>query len=314
MPRMISLEKSLALYITNQCNFRCRTCIREYGKSANLDVGLLEQVLPQAIPLGYPHVGMTGGEPCLHPEFRKIVEVIAKSGATFNFVSNGSLLEEYKFLVEQYGDQLTVANFSFDGATREINDQIRQKGSFDKVMNSIKYFVDKGVCTVVNVTIVKINQHQLEDMVKLAVDIGLKGIVFSSAIRNSANKDIVLNDEEKKRCFRSLIKLNAKYKIAAYPGNALMTGSGVDNCVGIFLLSSLMINPRGELVFCCNTSREGAALGSLKENSFAELYTKALAMVEYLRQIRIDKINAGVKEEGFNNCEFCNKYLSEYIE
>jgi len=313
MARTISLEKNLSLYITGLCNFRCSTCIREYGRAGNLDVKLLEKVLPQAMAFGYRHVGLTGGEPCLHPEFEKIIEVIVKNGATFNFVSNGSLLGKYEFLLERYKKNLLAANFSLDGATIETNDRIRQDGSFVTAINSIKYFAAEGIDTVLNVTLVKENQDKLEDMMKLAVETGVKGIVFSAAIANSINKDIILTDEEKRGCFRRLTGLTSKYKVAIYPGNPLMTAKGVDTCVGISLLSSPMINPNGEFVFCCNTIREGAVVGSLRKYSFAELYKKALDMVCYLRKTRIDKVNRGVKEEGFNNCEFCNKYLSTYI-
>ena len=83
--------------------------------------------------------------------------------------------------------------------------------------------------------------------------------------------------------------------------------------MGIYLLSALMVNPLGELSFCCNIIKNGAVVGSLREECFAELYKKALDMSSFLRRIRIDRINAGVREEGFNSCEFCNKYLSEYI-
>lgn len=314
MERIICLEKNLALNITGQCNFQCRTCIREYGNSSDLDVGLLKQVLPEAIALGYGHVGLTGGEPCLHPDFEKVVNVIADSGATFNFVSNGSYPEKYSFLVKEHKENLRAANFSFDGATKETNDRIRQKGSFDNVIKSIRYFVVHGVETIVNVTLNKHNKHQLEGMAKLAADLGVKQVVFSAVIANSINQDMVLNDEEKRTCFSRLARLGSKYNILVFPGNPLMIGSGVDGCVGISLLSSPMINPKGEFVFCCNTIREGAVVGSLKDRSFSELYKKALDMGQELRKIRTDRILASVSEPGFRNCEFCNRYLRAYIE
>ena len=314
MERIISLEKSLALNITGQCNFQCRTCIREYGSSSNLEVDLLEQVLPEAVSLGYGHVGITGGEPCLHPDFDKVVDVIVNSGATFNFVSNGSLLEKYKFLAKEYVENLRIANFSLDGASRETNDLIRQEGSFDKTIEAIGYFVEKGVNTVVNVTLNRLNQHDLEGMVRLAANLGVAQVIFSAVIANSINRDIVLNDAEKRTCFSRLARLGSEYKIPVFPGNPLMIGPGVDGCVGISLLSSPMINPRGEFVFCCNTIREGAVVGSLRERSFSELYKKMLDISGHLRHIRVDRISEGIPEEGFRSCEFCNKYLSEYIE
>jgi len=214
----------------------------------------------------------------------------------------------------EYNENLRVANFSLDGASRETNDLIRQEGSFDKVINSTGYFVDKGVETVVNVTVNKLNQHDLDGMVKLAAGLGIKQVVFSAVIANSINRDILLNEGEKRYCFSRLARLGPEYKMAVFPANSLMIGPGVDGCVEISLLSSPMINPSGEFVFCCNAIREGAVVGSLKEQSFSELYKKALDMAQHLRHIRIDRISACIREEGFRSCEFCNKYLSEYIE
>ncbi len=313
MAKIISLQKSLALYITTRCNYRCSICLREYGKSTDLDPALLERILPDAISFGYSHIGLTGGEPCMHPEFKHIVETVVRAGVTFNFVSNGSMPERYGFIIDEYRDKLGVVNLSIDGADREVNDRGREKGSFDGVMKAIKYFSGRDVPVALNVTINKFNRHQLEDIIKLADGLGIKEIVFSSVIATPKNRDSVLTDGERISCFRELIKLKAKYKISIYPGSPLVTGKGVDNCVGIYLLSGLMVNPEGELSFCCNIIREGAVAGSLKEESFAGLYKKAMDMSNFLRQIRIDKINAGIKEEGFNSCEFCNKYLAQYI-
>ena len=313
MSKFVLLNKNLGLYITNNCNFRCRTCIREYGKSKNLDIKLLSNILKESKALGYTHVGLTGGEPCLHPEFDKIIEIIVQNGITFNITSNGSLRDKYKPVIGRYKDYLKVINLSIDGATREINDRVRGEGAFENFLTSIKYYRSEGIPIVPNVTLCKINKHQIENIVKLAVDLGLKEILISAAIKNSINKDIILSDSEKMSCFNMLSKVGNRHNIRIQPGGSLFTRYDVDNCVNMLFLSSPLINPEGGMSFCCNTIREGAVLGSLYTNSFTDLYKKCLDISTFLRKTRTEKIVKKEYEEGLHNCEFCNKYLINYI-
>lgn len=308
-------KKSLALNITDICNFKCKTCLREYDKSSSLDPDLLDRILPDARKVGYSMAGLTGGEPCLHPEFSRIADTLVNHGFPFNITSNGSLPEKYLFLLEKpYSKCFYLINFSLDGATAEVNDDIRHPGSFDKVIESIRLFTQKGIPVVPNVTLTRKNKHQLEEIIDLVESLGLKEVMVGTAIETPLNSSVVLTDLEKYDCLK---RLNSKKRTAAvsiYPGAPLITSPGVDMCIGVATLSSFMINPNGEAVFCCNTIHKGAAVGSLEQESFRDLYQKAIDVSGFLKKKRTEMLVAGKQTEpGFNSCEFCNRYLADMI-
>lgn len=309
------MRKVLALIITNACNFKCQTCLREYDRVTHISLEILKQTLPEAKLLGFEDAALTGGEPCLHPQFEEIVELIIQNDGNVGLVSNGSLWEKYKFLAEKYPERMLFAAFSLDGATAEINDAIRQKGSFEKVIEAIKYFVGQGIFTKLVVCLNKLNKHQIEDVTKLATDLGIKAINFSSAIKTGFNQNIVLPDLAKIQCRAEINELKNKFpKMELNTMSALQGLGDVDFCNVLNYSEGIAINPQGEAIFCCDTLRDGAVLGSLKEKSFTELYCKALSVIAELKKIRAVLIKKRIFFEGFNTCEFCNKMLEKFIQ
>ena len=303
----------LALSITSSCNFHCKTCLREYPIQGNhIPVDLLEKALKEARKLQIGRVAITGGEPCLHPEFEKIVETIVKNGFLFGLVSNGSMPEKYEFLIEKYGDRILYISFSLDGATEDIHDYIRQPGSFTKVLDSVKFFSSRGIPTGVGVCLNKVNMHQIESIFQLAKNLGAQRIFFMGTIKTSHNGNIILSDEERKMCRSRIAALDKKHNIFIKTTSSLGSRGGVEFCLALNL-DGITINPKGEVSFCCDNVGDGAIVGSLKNHSFYELYSKCLDLSCQLKKKRVEMLKAGKTMEGFNTCEFCNTFLEKCI-
>lgn len=307
-------SKVLIFYITNVCNFKCKTCLREYGPHQNLDEEILENLLPEAKKLGYHRVAFTGGEPCLHPQFKKLVRMVVDSNMKFGFVSNGSLLENYKFTIDDFKENMFYAAFSLDGATAEVHDSVRQQGSFEKVVESIKYFVSRGVNTKVVMCINKLNMHQIEEVVDLSTNLGAKKVRFGSAIPTRFNKDIVLSNMEKIRCALLINRMKNRYKIPLEILSALRASSNrVDFCSQLNATNQITINPYGEAMFCCDTICNGAVIGSVKETGLTEIFCKMQDIMADIKKARARMIRDDKTPPYFNTCEFCNNYLANYI-
>src|SRR5262249_32343709 len=79
------------------CNIACRHCFISCGPKAHeLPMMTLEQVqhaLDEGCALGVRHVYFTGGEPFLHPDIRRLVEM-ALEAAALTVVTNGLLLDD----------------------------------------------------------------------------------------------------------------------------------------------------------------------------------------------------------------------------
>jgi MoaA/NifB/PqqE/SkfB family radical SAM enzyme len=70
----------VGLELTTRCNLTCTHCLQEAGAPRDLPLPVLERLLPQLQPYGQPVIGLTGGEPTLHPFFFDLARVIAAHG------------------------------------------------------------------------------------------------------------------------------------------------------------------------------------------------------------------------------------------
>ena len=72
----------LAFHVTDRCQLNCKHCLRDPDKQAHdIDVGIVEKILDDAKRLYRTHhVGLTGGEPTLHPRFMDLVDAIVARG------------------------------------------------------------------------------------------------------------------------------------------------------------------------------------------------------------------------------------------
>jgi len=70
--------------ITGKCNFSCRYCNRFHS---DLNVDLLESFLTGKV---LRHIQVTGGEPTLHPDFKRIMALCRKHCVRLGLSTNGS--------------------------------------------------------------------------------------------------------------------------------------------------------------------------------------------------------------------------------
>jgi len=147
-------HRSSIVDVTDRCNLRCKHCFyfREEHDSEELDADeFLEGLRTLKERHNIMSMGWCGGEPLYRTE---VVEQGAKMFQMNQLFTNGTLpIPE--------GPGLTPF-ISLDG-TREVHDEVRGKGTYDKIMANIK---DSPVSTVIFLaTLHRLNQGCLEDMV-----------------------------------------------------------------------------------------------------------------------------------------------------
>ena len=87
MPPDVPALKVFYLYLSAGCNLCCRHCwitpTFVHGKPVPaecLDFNLLKGAVAEAKPMGLSSAKLTGGEPTLHPAFRKIADFLTGEG------------------------------------------------------------------------------------------------------------------------------------------------------------------------------------------------------------------------------------------
>ena len=324
--------RQLVLHNTNVCNFKCEHCFRAFDRKNHFPLLSLLKVLPEAKKLGFDSIAFTGGEPCIHPEFKSHVDAVLDHGMDFSVVTNGWFLDRYQF-TKKHPHRVNFMAHSLDGATAEIHDRQRlQKGSFDKVLKSVKWFLDNGVYAKFVMCLTQLNKHQINDMHELCIKYNIPEVVYCTVIKtshknpktNDTNNNMALSDKEKLECIGTINNLRKKgYNIRVQIASSLQGivgpfGSPIVNfcrALDVNTTNDLVINPKGEVSMCCDLVRDGAPVGSLNEYSFTELYYKVEEMQKKLKEKRRKMINSKEYKNfaGFNTCEFCNICLEDQI-
>lgn len=179
------LLKNIYFYLTEGCNLRCRHCWINPGYQAgektypSLDVKLFQHILTQAIPLGMNSVKLTGGEPLLHPNIHKILEIIRCDELRLTIETNGTQCTP-EIAGKIAGCKKPFVSVSLDGSTPDVHEWIRGvPGSFDAALKGIANLVNAGLKPQIIMTIMRRNRDQLEALVRLAESLGAGSVKFN---------------------------------------------------------------------------------------------------------------------------------------
>jgi SynChlorMet cassette radical SAM/SPASM protein ScmF len=176
---------TLYFYLTEGCNLACRHCwiAPKFQAGGNvypsLPFEMFQDIVRQAKPLGLSGVKLTGGEPLMHPDIRRILGFIRQEDLALTIESNGVLCTPELAREIALGKNVFVS-VSLDGADAETNEWIRGvPGSFDAAVRGIKNLVEAGIHPQVILTIMKKNQHQVEAIIRLAESLGAASVKYN---------------------------------------------------------------------------------------------------------------------------------------
>nr|CCE70410.1 TPA: heme biosynthesis protein related [Pyrococcus abyssi GE5] len=136
---------AIAVEITHRCNLKCEHCyVGTRNNPATLSLEVIKKLIHDMEKLGCYQLAIGGGEPTLHPNFEKILEIIHKSKIFAHIVTNGTTnLSEY---LEKYANKKKRSfevTISIDGP-KEIHEKVRKSVKFEEIINNIKKLAELG--------------------------------------------------------------------------------------------------------------------------------------------------------------------------
>ena len=144
------------------CNLKCTHCFISCSPT-NDTHGMIPkervfEMLEKAKEKGVREYYFTGGEPFLHPDLFELIEATLRQGP-LTILTNGILISENKARKiakiagnSEYSLDLRI---SLDGMTAEENDEIRGKGTFNKIISSVDRLYKNGITPIITVTEVR---------------------------------------------------------------------------------------------------------------------------------------------------------------
>ena len=209
---------TLQWHITHRCNLRCKHCYQDdYTAFESRD--MLSDILNQyeALLKQYSfkgHINFTGGEPLTHPDLFWLIEEARKRDITTAVLTNGTLIgrseaKKLKILGVDY------VQISLDG-TKEIHDNIRGNGSFDRAAGGLRELIAQGIYTDVSFTAQRGNLNELKKLARFCYELGVDKLWFDRVVipSNEDINDLSLTKGEYDKLCRQAARLNKKQMIS----------------------------------------------------------------------------------------------------
>ena len=190
--------RELWIQVNDFCNLACEHCLVSSGpdRAQGLDTARLIDALDQAVALGVERFFFTGGEPLARPDILDLcARVVETHGRELVILTNGTLfkgdrlkrLTELARVAEPAANESRIPNpeprevrlrvqVSLDGPTEEINDPIRGKGSFRRIVAGVEAAMAAGLKPTLTTTILRHNLEALEGMIRLAASLGVRNV------------------------------------------------------------------------------------------------------------------------------------------
>lgn len=306
---------SLAIDITNHCNFNCIHCIRDtLSPRAHLAPELLEYVLQEIASLGIKETSLTGGELALHPELKEIFRLHTAYDIRFNFVSNGFLFLEkvLPLLDSKTRGYLTSICFSLDGATARSHDMIRKKGGFAQVLKSITRCLKEGIPVSVKSIVHRKNVKEIPDIAFLCASMGVEslGFIILTPAPRLLTSGLMPSPEE----YEEVVKYIKNQIVPAFSMRIDVEGYSDPDFKAGFCnpFHGISMDHQGNLIFCCNLSHPTAKdrpdtfgkefLGNITEIGIEEGILRHYRLMGWFME---KVINANVTKQTGSNCTDC---------
>ena len=206
-------------HITEKCNLRCQHCYHsDYSSNNELSLDNLitiadkiDKTLQKWGKSG--SLSITGGEPLLRKDnLFKLAERldILPSLAYFDILTNGSLIDKPTANKLKTFKKLRRVQLSLEGACKEVNDNIRGEGSFEKTISAIRLLKDNHFKIAVMMTLSRINKNEVEPLVELVKKEGVDAFSIERFIPEGNGTDMqeaALSSTETKDTFELIHKL-----------------------------------------------------------------------------------------------------------
>lgn len=254
--------KKIYIEITNVCNLACDFCPQSKRKPEFMKIETFDKILAQIKPYTdyiYLHVK---GEPLLHPEIDRILDLSYEKGLKVNITTNGTLINKAKdkLLTKQALRQINFSLHSIDG-NKGFNGR-------DEYLNNIFSFIHDAISKtnmIIALRLWNLDKERLADIE------GKKNQELLDAIEQEFNLGFKI--EEKvipgggiKVSDRIYLNQDNKFQ---WPDLREIEDDGIGFCYGLRNQAAILVD--GTVVPCCLDGEGVINLGNINNNDFSDI-------------------------------------------
>ena len=182
--------------LTYACNLRCvfcyaacgcKACGDGSGEMTTAEVKRVLRVIRHDAQV--PSVSFTGGEPTLRRDLPALVRYARAIGLRVNLITNGTNLTP-RLVRRLRRSGLNSAQVSVEGPSPAVHDALTDcPGSFERTVEGVKRLRDADVHVHTHTTISRGNIAHLEDIIRLARELGMERFSMNMVIPTGAAVD-----------------------------------------------------------------------------------------------------------------------------
>jgi len=261
---------SVSIEPTTSCNLRCPECpsgLREFTRPTGmLQTSLFNKVIDEVSPYTPYLILYFQGEPYLNKNFFDFVSYAASKKMYVATSTNAHYLNDTnaRKTVESGLSRLII---SIDGTTQDTYEQYRIGGRIDKVFEGAKNIVawkkklkSNLPHVIFQYLVVKPNEHQVDDIKRIAKEIGVDEVKFKTAqVYDYENGNELIPENQKYSRYKK--NSSGKFEIK----NKLL-----NHCWKLW--HSCVFTWDGKVVPCCFDKDATHVLGDVQVESFASLW------------------------------------------
>jgi radical SAM protein with 4Fe4S-binding SPASM domain len=169
----------LWLHTNNSCNLQCTHCLVSSApwEDKGMPTEEIKRIIDEGRELGVFRFYFTGGEPFIRKDIYELIGYITRDESSELIVLTNGMFFNPK---EKLNQLLEVARgrfksqISLDGSTAEMNDPIRGKGTFEKIIEGIKIAAESGLNPTVTTVVSAANAEDVPNVTRLLASLGIK--------------------------------------------------------------------------------------------------------------------------------------------
>ena len=268
--------RNIYIYLTNNCNLRCRHCYMYSGDRHIQELSLEDWkkiILDFKISGGYG-ITFTGGEVVLYQGFQELIQYTHDLGIKVTILSNGILWTED--MIDFFSLYIEEIQISIDGYDRDSYYAVRQFDGFEKAIATIKAFYQRGVRVCMAVTPL---YEKMDDFVIGFEKFGKQFLIDYPNVNIKINMELLdgrnvkSENEKNKKYKKSLKRLTEILYPDYYKQNFILNFSNKTlqkNCG----FGEISIAANGD-IYWCNRIFELNKAANITDISFSELFDKS---------------------------------------
>lgn len=314
-----AIPEELRIAVTNKCNLNCKHCYvhNKFDKAEVIDVGRYLSLLDDMS--GYLKlVSITGGEPLVAAEdVFSICKKCKELGIKVRLVSNGTLLSD--LVIKRLKDlKVDLIQMGVDSIEGEFHDFIREKGSREKTIESIKKCVKAGINISVRYTLAKSNLGELVNSYKYFSKLGVYKfklrMLFPAGQAKKYLKNQFISGKEWAQAQFQIIEESLNGVMVEITQPCLFEIPVEYNVYKEMCpcgLKAAYINWNGDVKYCLY---DEYIIGNIKDRSFLDIWGSPLIQKErkkrYKAQLEYECSSFAILKDQYDNY---NKFIKEYI-